>query len=506
MDRWVALSCLLVGVLTRTTAAQNDPPETVSDCCEGDVIFLLDSSGSVSSFEYHHMLDFLSKLLSPFLLGPEQVRVALVQVGSSPRVEFGLEAHSAQHRLQEALRSTKQLKGNTNTVEALRLVQDRLLVPRKSSGAPRVLVWLTDGVNPGPVEGPMEELRNSNVSVLVVSTGHGGYQLLQKVVTPPLETHLHVVDVEFMELITQDFRNAIIELIRAERLQVRDVSSRTAVLQWRPVLSGGDGRYELHFGQVLTPGAEHEGGPGTGASTGHAGYKRILLPASTSQTTITDLQPNTKYNATLRTHPSLPATRPLSITFTTKPEVLSPTVVMVSERGTRGVRLQWGPQQPESVQLYRVEYGALPRGPVQIVTLDHLQNSTELSGLQPDTEYLITVSAQHSSGQERAMSIKVCTQEELPALSDLQLTTVGSKSVQVRWSGAAEGLRGYWLSWEGEDYSYSGQTSSLHLPASSLSTLLTNLAPASRICVSPVYRTARGEALCCTAQLHSHGN
>lgn len=92
-------------------------------------------------------------------------------------------------------------------------------------------------------------------------------------------------------------------------------------------------------------------------------------------------------------------------------EVLSPTVVMVSERGTRGVRLQWGPQQPESVQLYRVEYGALPRGPVQIVTLDHLQNAAELSGLQPDTEYLITVSAQHSSGQERAMSIKVCTQE-----------------------------------------------------------------------------------------------
>lgn len=186
----------------------------MSNCCEGDVIFLLDSSGSVSSFEYHHTLDFLSKLLRPFSLGAEQVRVALVQVGSSPRVEFGLQAHSTQHGLQEALRSTKQLKGDTNTVEALRLVQDRLLVPREASGAPtdvpRVLVWLTDGVNPGPVEGPMEELQNSNVSVLVVSTGHGGYQLLQKVVTPPLDTHLQVVDVEFMDLITQDFRNAII--------------------------------------------------------------------------------------------------------------------------------------------------------------------------------------------------------------------------------------------------------------------------------------------------------
>uniref|UniRef100_A0A3B3R960 von Willebrand factor A domain-containing protein 1 n=1 Tax=Paramormyrops kingsleyae TaxID=1676925 RepID=A0A3B3R960_9TELE len=438
----------------------------LSDCCEGDVIFLLDSSGSVSSFEYHHMLDFLSKLLSPFLLGPEQVRVALVQVGSSPRVEFGLEAHSAQHRLQEALRSTKQLKGDTNTVEALRLVQDRLLVPRKSSGAPRVLVWLTDGVNPGPVEGPMEELRNSNVSVLVVSTGHGGYQLLQKVVTPPLETHLHVVDVEFMELITQDFRNAII-------------------------------------GEQEGPGVLHPGAPANvrvPPASGKMGSNRFIRkPKKTLMIVCITFLQNINRCALL----NCGVFSLLCFLSHCLSEVLSPTVVMVSERGTRGVRLQWGPQQPESVQLYRVEYGALPRGPVQIVTLDHLQNSTELSGLQPDTEYLITVSAQHSSGQERAMSIKVCTQEELPALSDLQLTTVGSKSVQVRWSGAAEGLRGYWLSWEGEDYSYSGQTSSLHLPASSLSTLLTNLAPASRICVSPVYRTARGEALCCTAQLHS---
>lgn len=88
-----------------------------------------------------------------------------------------------------------------------------------------------------------------------------------------------------------------------------------------------------------------------------------------------------------------------------------------------------------------------------------------------------------------------------PALADLQLTTVGSDSVQVDWRGSAAGLRGYWLTWEGEQSS--SRRSSLYLPPDSLSTRLTRLPPSARVCVSPIYRMARGEGLCCTAQFHS---
>lgn len=90
-----------------------------------------------------------------------------------------------------------------------------------------------------------------------------------------------------------------------------------------------------------------------------------------------------------------------------------------------------------------------------------------------------------------------------PALADLQLTTVGSDSVQVDWKVNVGSLRGYWLTWEGQQRSVQGQRSSLYLPPNSLSTRLTNLPPSARVCVSPIYRTARGEGLCCTAQFHS---
>lgn len=93
------------------------------------------------------------------------------------------------------------------------------------------------------------------------------------------------------------------------------------------------------------------------------------------------------------------------------PEVLSPAVVTVSESGQTSIRVSWGPSQPETVASYYIEYSALPRGKLHAVTVGRTQNSTLLTNLQPDTTYLVTVSARHTSGTEKAMSVKVCTEE-----------------------------------------------------------------------------------------------
>lgn len=508
MESRVLLTWMLLCLLLRPTAAQDPAPEGVLNCCEGDVLFLLDSSGSVSSYEHSRMLTFLSELLRPFSLGEDQVRVGLLQVGTQPRVEFGFDQYSTQSGLQGALRSIKPLRGDTNTVEALKMVKESVLRPGAMGGAraglPRVLVWLTDGVKPGDVIGPMAELREEGVAVLVVSTGHSNYQVLRQVVTEPGEDHLYFVDIDDMSIITDDLRDAIIEIIRAERIQVRDVSTNTATLQWRPVLSGLTGYYEIRFGPVLTGGPGGGTGTGTSPSTGGSQYQRLTQPADSSTTRLTGLKPDTTYTATLTPESNEQAFNALSVTFTTKPEVLSPAVVTVSESGHSSVRVSWGPYQPETVTSYYIEYSALPTGKLHAVTVSRTQNSTLLRDLQPDTTYLVTVSARHASGQEKAMSVKVCTQEVTPALADLQLTTVGSDSVQVDWKGSVAGLRGYWVTWEGQQTSVPGQRSSFYVPPDSLSTRLTHLPPSARVCVSPIYRTARGEGLCCTAQFQSN--
>lgn len=507
MESHVLLAWMLLCVLLRPSAPQDPAPEGVLNCCEGDVLFLLDSSGSVSSYEHSRMLTFLSELLRPFSLGEDQVRVGLLQVGTRPRLEFGFDTYSTQGGLQGALRNIKPLRGDTNTVEALRIAKERVLRPGTADGAraglPRVLVWLTDGVKPGDVIGPMAELREEGVAVLVVSTGHGNYQVLRQVVTPPVENNLYFVDIDDMSIITEDLRDAIIEIIRAERINVRDISTNSATLQWRPVLSGLTGFYEIRFTPHPTGGAGGGGGDGTSPSTGGSHYQRITQSADSSTARLTNLKPDTTYTATLTPESNEQRFNSLFATFTTKPEVLSPAVVTVSESGQTSVRVSWGPAQPEMITSYYVEYSALPRGKLHAVTVGRTQNSTLLRDLQPDTTYLVTVSARHTSGMEKAMSVKVCTQEVTPALADLQLTTVGSDSVQVDWKSSVGGLRGYWLTWEEQQSSVPVQRSSFYLPPDSLSTRLTHLPPATRVCVSPIYRTARGEGLCCTAQFHS---
>ena len=83
----------------------------------------------------------------------------------------------------------------------------------------------------------------------------------------------------------------------------------------------------------------------------------------------------------------------------------------MSDSGPHQIRVSWGPLQPARVQKYTVEYGAIPSGRVKTVTLPSQQNSTLLTSLEPGTQYLVTVSALHVNGKERAMSVKACTQK-----------------------------------------------------------------------------------------------
>lgn len=178
------------------------------------MLVLLDASGSIASYEFSHMVSFLAELLQPFSLGPEEVRFGLLLVGTEPRLEFGFETHSSQQALQAALQRVKQLRGDTNTPKALEMARERLLPQGIPGGTrpnlPRVLVWLTDGVDPGQVSKPMKQLRDEGVNVLVVSTGHSNYQVLREVVTPPVEDHLYFVDIDDINIILEEVRNAII--------------------------------------------------------------------------------------------------------------------------------------------------------------------------------------------------------------------------------------------------------------------------------------------------------
>lgn len=111
------------------------------------------------------------------------------------------------------------------------------------------------------------------------------------------------------------------EIIRAERINVRDVSTNSATLQWRPVLSGLQGHYEVRVGPVPTGGAGVGGGGGAGTSPSIGGgqYQRLIQAADSSTARLTGLKPDTTYTATLTPESNEQSFNTLSVTFTTKP-------------------------------------------------------------------------------------------------------------------------------------------------------------------------------------------
>uniref|UniRef100_A0A3P9IX30 von Willebrand factor A domain-containing protein 1 n=1 Tax=Oryzias latipes TaxID=8090 RepID=A0A3P9IX30_ORYLA len=370
------------------------------------ILLLLDSSGSVTNYEFSVFLRFASDLLHPFSLGRGNVRVALLQVGTTPHTEFSLDVHTKQESLQEALLGVRQLQGDTNTPAALQ--EAKRLLTNTEQDVPKVLLWLTDGVESGDVDELMSELKAHGVSVLIVYTIHGNHQVMQRAVSPPVESHLYSMDLSSIEIITDDLREAIIQIMRAERLSVTHLTSHSAVLQWGPALNADSGNYNLWYSSVGKP------------------VIKDVLSGDSSKAELTSLQPETTYTAVLQPQSSQRPLSPLSVTFTTLPgrkgarAGLKPTAddsrpaISLSDCGPHQVRISWGPLQPLWVQRYTVEFGPIPFGEVHTVALDNQRSSTLLTGLQPGTQYLVTVNALHMDGTERALSVRACTQEASP--------------------------------------------------------------------------------------------
>lgn len=111
------------------------------------------------------------------------------------------------------------------------------------------------------------------------------------------------------------------EIIQAERINIHDISTNSATVQWRPVLSGLRGYYEVRFGPLVTqvPGGGGGAETGTSPSTGGSQYQRLVQPADSSTARLTGLKPDTTYTVTLIPETNEHSFNALMATFTTKP-------------------------------------------------------------------------------------------------------------------------------------------------------------------------------------------
>uniref|UniRef100_A0A8B9V637 von Willebrand factor A domain-containing protein 1 n=1 Tax=Anas zonorhyncha TaxID=75864 RepID=A0A8B9V637_9AVES len=179
---------------------------------EGDILFLLDSSGSVSYYEFSKVKEFMWDLVRPFSFGPKDVQTSIIHISTTPTMEFPFDRYQSRGGVQQAIRDTRQLMGDTNTGQALSYAKEKFF--SNEAGArpevPKVLVWVTDGFSTDDISEPMQLLKDMGVTVFIVSTGRGNYLELSAAASQPPEKHLHFVDVDDLPIITKELRDAML--------------------------------------------------------------------------------------------------------------------------------------------------------------------------------------------------------------------------------------------------------------------------------------------------------
>ncbi|KAM6217861.1 von Willebrand factor A domain-containing protein 1 [Rhynchocyon petersi] len=395
MLAWTTLSLALsLQLVLAQSRGEHGPPVSVP---QGDLLFLLDSSASVSHYEFSRVREFLGQLAAPLPLGPGALHASLVHVGSQPYTEFPFGQHSSGAMVQDAIRAAAQRMGDTNTGLALSYAKEQLFdtAAGARAGVPKVLVWVTDGGSSDPVGPPMQELKDLGVTVFIISTGRGNLLELSAAASTPPEKHLHFVDVDDLHIIAQELRGSILDAMQPQQqLRASEVTSSGFRLAWPPLLTANSGYYVLELVPSTRPGV----------------VRRQQLPGNTTGWVWTGLEPDTDYDVALVPESNERLLGPQHLRVHTLPEEAGPERIIISHARPRSLRVTWAPALGPAATLgYQVLYGPLQGGAAQHVEVPAGHNSTTLQGLAPSTVYLVTVTAAFRSGRERSLSAKACT-------------------------------------------------------------------------------------------------
>ncbi|XP_045164235.2 collagen alpha-1(XII) chain-like [Mercenaria mercenaria] len=97
------------------------------DCCsckspELDIVFALDSSGSITSPNFKIVLDFVTDLViySNTVIGPDDVQVGILTYSSSVKIQFHLNDYANKNSLKNAILNIPYTGGTTDTGGGIR--------------------------------------------------------------------------------------------------------------------------------------------------------------------------------------------------------------------------------------------------------------------------------------------------------------------------------------------------------------------------------------------------
>ncbi|XP_059508798.1 collagen alpha-6(VI) chain-like [Stegostoma tigrinum] len=173
--------------------------QVCSQLDRADIVFLVDSSGSIQAEDFAKMKKVMTAFVSKINFGLDKVQVGLIQFSSRPKAEFQLNVHSAKADLVTAISNMQQLGGGTLTGRALRFAADYFDEAKGGRrNIPQYLIVITDGEAQDEVLQPAKALRDKGVTVFAVGVFNANSTQLLEIVGEPEKVY-YVEDFELLE-------------------------------------------------------------------------------------------------------------------------------------------------------------------------------------------------------------------------------------------------------------------------------------------------------------------
>ncbi len=117
-------------------------------CDQEDIIFLVDSSGSIQRNNWQIILDFMKNIVRDFTIGPSNVRIGVATFGNDVQPIFQLNSYTSQYEILNAIDRIPFLDQTTNTAAAIRYMRTVMFTQRNGDRpfAPNSVIIITDGV------------------------------------------------------------------------------------------------------------------------------------------------------------------------------------------------------------------------------------------------------------------------------------------------------------------------------------------------------------------------
>ncbi|XP_030638997.1 collagen alpha-6(VI) chain-like [Chanos chanos] len=219
LKAFIIASCFLTSAAQKTVCTQ----ETVAD-----IVFLVDGSLSIGDENFQKMREFLFTLVNGLDVGPDKVRIGMVQYSTTPQTEFLLNTFENKKDILNYIVNLKYKRGGTKTGLGLDFMLKNHFVEiagsRSKAGVPQIAVVITDGKSQDEVEPHAQNLKRQGIRLYAIGIKDADENQLREIASEPHDWHIYSVsDFSALQSISQTFVQLLCTTMEEVKRQVTSV-------------------------------------------------------------------------------------------------------------------------------------------------------------------------------------------------------------------------------------------------------------------------------------------